>query len=222
METNERAVLVIGNREWPFPIPLVKQGGAWRFDTEAGAEEILNRRIGRNELGAIEVCRAHVDAQREYASKDRNGDGILEYASRFRSSPGQRDGLYWPVGPDEETSPMGPLMASAQAEGYFTQQLPGHERQPYHGYYYRILTRQGEDAPGGAYDYIVRDRMIGGFALVAFPAKYGASGIMTFIVNQDGVVYQSDLGPDTEAIARQMTEFNPDTNWKRVPEPVSK
>jgi len=217
MESPDKAVLTIGNRAWPFPIPVVRDGEAWRFDTDAGADEILDRRIGRNELGAIEVCRAHVDAQREYAAKDRNGDGVLEYASRFRSSPGQHDGLYWPAGPGEDESPMGPLMASAQAEGYFTQQLPGHKREPYHGYFYRILTRQGNDAPGGASDYIVRGHMIGGFALLAFPAKYGVSGIMTFVVNQDGVVYQKDLGADTETTARRMTEFNPDKSWKPIP-----
>jgi len=222
MASGDRAILVIGERGWPFPIPIVRRGGTWRFDTAAGAQEILDRRIGRNELGAIEVCRAHVDAQREYATKDRDGDGILEYATRFRSSPGQRDGLYWPVEQGEEASPMGPLMASAQAEGYFTHKLPGRKRNPYHGYFYRILTRQGNDAPGGAYDYIVRDNMIGGFALVAFPARYGASGIMTFIVNQDGIVYQKNLGPDSEAMARQMTEFNPDQSWQRVPETDSK
>ena len=214
MDTADKAVLVIGERAWPFPIPVVKQEDVWHFDTRAGEEEILDRRIGRNELNAIEVCRAYVDAQHEYASKDRNGDGLLEYASRFRSSPGKHDGLYWPVSGTEQASPLGPLMASAQAEGYGAQHTVAHEREPYHGYYYRILTRQGKNAPGGAYDYVVRGHMIGGFALVAFPAQYGASGVMTFLVNQDGVVYQKDLGPDTTEIARRMTEFNPDETWK--------
>lgn len=213
MDAGDKAVLVIGDHAWPFPIPIVKQGAAWHFDTAAGEEEILDRRIGRNELSAIQVCRAYVDAQREYASQDRNGDGLLEYASRFRSSPDRHDGLYWPAGENEPASPLGPLMASAQAEGYGTKRVAGHKREPYHGYYYRILTRQGKDSPGGAYDYVVRGHMIGGFALVAFPAKYGASGVMTFIVNQDGVVYQKDLGPDTATIARRMTEFNPDKTW---------
>ncbi len=214
MDTSDKAILVIGEREWPFPIPLVKQGGAWRFDTQAGKEEILDRRIGRNELNAIEVCRAYVDAQHEYASKDRNGDGLLEYASKFMSSPGQRNGLYWPANTGEPESPMGPLMASAQMEGYGTNAMLGHKHKPYHGYYYRILTRQGKNAPGGAYDYMVKRHMIGGFALAAYPAQYGVSGVMTFLINQDGIVYQKDLGPDTTKIARRMTEFNPDTTWK--------
>jgi len=157
-----------------------------------------------------------VDAQREYASRDRNGDGLLEYASRFRSSPGRHDGLYWPVAENEPDSPLGPLMASAQAEGYGAKRVAGQRREPYHGYYYRILMRQGQHAPGGAYDYVVNGHMIGGFALVAFPAKYGASGVMTFIVNQDGVVYQKDLGPDTASLARRMIEFNPDKSWKNT------
>ena len=213
-ETDDKAVLVIGEHAWPFPIPIVKQANAWHFDTAAGAEEILDRRIGRNELSAIEVCRAYVDAQRDYATQDRNGDGMLEYASRFRSSPGKHDGLYWAVSGNQPASPLGPLMASAQAEGYGLKRVAGHKREPYHGYYYRILTSQGNDAPGGPYNYVVRGHMIGGFALVAFPAKYGASGVMTFIVNQDDVVYQKDLGPDTTDIARRMTEFNPDKTWK--------
>ncbi len=213
-ETNDKAVLVIGEHGWPFPIPIVKQGNAWHFDTAAGAEEILDRRIGRNELSAIQVCRAYVDAQRDYATQDRNADGMLEYASRFRSSPGRHDGLYWPVSGNEPESPLGPLMARAQAEGYGMKRVAGHKREPYHGYYYRILTSQGKDAPGGAYDYVVRGHMIGGFAMVAFPAKYGASGVMTFIVNQNDIVYQKDLGPNTTTIARRMTKFNPDKTWK--------
>ncbi len=214
MNASDKAVLVIGEREWPFPIPLVKQGDAWRFDTQAGAEEILDRRIGRNELNAIEVCRAYVDAQREYASKDRNDDGLLEYAPKFMSNANQHNGLYWKVNAGEPESPLGPLIASAQAEGYGTKATHGHQHKPYHGYYYRILTRQGKDAPGGAYDYMVKGHMIGGFALVAFPAQYRASGVMTLLINQDGIVYQKDLGLNTTMIARRMTEFNPDSTWK--------
>ena len=199
-EGDAKAVLVIGGEDWPFPIPMVKQGHAWRFDTKAGEQEILDRRIGRNELSAIEVCRAYVDAQRDYASKPRTADGLIEYAQRFMSTPGAHDGLYWTVEPGEEESPMGPLVAKARAEGYGVKSAQG-KRTPYHGYYYRILKRQGKDATGGPYDYVVRGHMIGGFALVAFPASYGASGIMTFIVNQDGVVYQKNLGPNSAARA---------------------
>lgn len=204
--------LFLGKDNWPFPIPLAKEGKAWRFDTAAGAAEILNRRIGRNELSAIEVCRAYVDAQREYSSKDRNNDGIREYAPHFTSHPNQHDGLYWPVMPGEEPSPMGALVARARDEGYESAGTRT-KREPYHGYFYRILKRQGPHAPGGAHDYIVGNHMIGGFALVAFPAQYGASGVMTFIVNQDGVVYQKNLGPDTDKIAREMKEFDPDPTW---------
>jgi len=208
-----RITLVLGKDDWPFPIPLVKAGQVWHFDTAAGADEILNRRIGRNELSAIEVCRAYVDAQREYSSKDRNNDGIREYAQHFTSHPNQHDGLYWPVKPGEEPSPMGALVARARDEGYESVGTRT-KREPYHGYYYRILKRQGPDAPGGAHDYIVGNHMIGGFALVAFPAQYGASGVMTFIVNQDGVVHQKNLGPDTEKIARELKAYDPDPSWK--------
>ncbi|MHB8697549.1 MAG: DUF2950 domain-containing protein [Sulfuricaulis sp.] len=213
MQAADKAVLVIGEREWPFPIPVVKQAGAWRFDTRDGEQEILDRRIGRNELNAIQVCRAYVDAQREYASQDRNADGLIEYAPKFMSRPHRHDGLYWPVRPGEPQSPLGPLMASAQAQGYGTKTTHSHQHKPYHGYFYRILTRQGKNAHGGAYNYLVKGHMIGGFALVAYPAQYGVSGIMTFLINQDGVVYQKDLGRNTARIARRMTEFNPDTDW---------
>lgn len=212
-QTDGKITLILGKDRWPFPIPLVKAGEAWRFDTAAGAEEILNRRIGRNELSAIEVSRAYVDAQREYSSKDRNDDGIREYAQHIASHPNQRDGLYWPVKAGEEPSPMGVLIARARDEGYENMGVRT-KREPYHGYYYRILKRQGPHAPTGAHEYIVNNRMIGGFALVAFPAQYGASGVMTFIVNQDGVVYQKNLGPDTTRIARQMKEYDPDSSWK--------
>jgi len=202
-----KATLVVGSEEWPFPIPIVRDGAVWRFDTAAGEREILRRRIGRNELSTIEVCRAYVDAQREYAAKDRNNDGILEYAQKFISSKGKEDGLYWATTPGELESPMGPLVARAHAEGY--------QRQPYHGYYFRILKGQGEHAPGGAYSYLANGRMIGGFALVAYPATWDDSGIMTFIVNQDGVVYQKNLGPGTAEIAKRMTSFDPDETWTK-------
>jgi len=209
-----RATLVLGPDAWPFPIPLERRGKIWRFDTKAGREQILDRRIGRNELAAIEVCRAYVDAQREYASQDRNGDGILEYAQHFMSGPGLHDGLYWPAASGEEQSPMGELVADARAQGYEGRQ-GANKPAPYQGYYYRILTGQGPSAPGGASEYIVKGHMIGGFALVAFPAKWGDSGIMTFIVNQDGVVYQKNLGPDTAALAARMTLFDPDASWSK-------
>lgn len=209
-----KVTLILGKDNWPFPIPLAKADTGWHFDTAAGAEEILNRRIGRNELSAIEVCRAYVDAQREYSSRDRNNDGVREYAQHFASHPNQHDGLYWPAKPGEEPSPMGALIARARDEGYESIGTRT-KREPYHGYYYRILKRQGPDAAGGAHDYIVGNHMIGGFALVAFPAQYGVSGVMTFIVNQDGVVHQKNLGPDTEKIARQMKDYDPDPSWKK-------
>lgn len=208
---DDRAVLTIGTDEWPFPIPIRKYGTGWRFDTKAGKNEILNRRIGANELNTIEVCRAYVDAQREYATKDRNGDGFLEYAQQFLSSPGKHNGLYWPVEAGEEESPLGPLMVAAQAEGYAT--AKGKPR-PYHGYYYRILKAQGPNAAGGAVNYVVKGHMIGGFALLAYPAQYGVSGITTFIINHDDVVYQKDLGPDTAKLAKEIKSFDPDPSWK--------
>ena len=209
-----KLVLHVGADDFPFPIPLVPDGPEWRFDTQAGKEEILNRRIGRNELETIQVCLAYVDAQRDYYSEDRNADGLREYAARFASTPGKRDGLYWPTKPGEPLSPFGPLVAQARGAGY----RKGDSRSPvpYHGYYYRILTAQGPAAPDGAYDYMAHGRMIGGFALVAFPAQYGNSGVMTFIVNHDGVVYQKDLGPDTGAIARAMKRYDPDSTWKKA------
>lgn len=211
---DDRRILIVGRDDWPFPFPIVKRGKAWEFDATAGAEEILDRRIGANELDAIEVCRAYVDAQREYAEKDRNNDGFIEYAQKFLSGDGRHDGLYWPAAPGEEESPLGPLMVRAQAQGYTTK--PSASRRPYHGYFYRILKGQGEAAQGGAYDYVVNGHMIGGFALVAFPAQYGVSGVMTFIVNQDGVVYQKDLGPDTAAIAEKLMLFDPDPSWQKT------
>jgi Protein of unknown function (DUF2950) len=187
-EGNNRAVPLVGKQEWPFPIPLVRRGKGWYIDTKAGAIEILDRRIGRNELSTIEVCRAYVDAQREYNSKNQ------EYAQKILSSPGKRGGLYWPAATGEEESPLGPLVANARAQGY----RPHHAAPaPYYGYYYRILTAQGPHPHGGGANSIVNGRMTGGFGLVAFPARYGVSGVMTFIVNQDGIVYQKDLGPNT-------------------------
>ncbi len=207
-------VLTVGKDEWPMPIPLVQDPAGWWFDTARGREEILNRRIGRNELNAVQVCLAYVDAQREYYVRDPDGDALLQYAQRFRSTSGKRDGLYWDAPPDEPASPLGALVARAEAEGYLAKR-PGGARIPYWGYYYRIVKAQGPHAPGGAYDYVVRGSMIGGFALVAYPAEYGASGVMTFIVNHDGIVYQKDLGPSTAATARALTHFDPDPTWSR-------
>jgi hypothetical protein len=211
-EGDNRAVLVVGKDDWPFPIPIVKHGTQWQFDSSAGAKEILSRRIGANELSAIEACRAYVAAQRDYAEKDRNHDGYVEYAQKFLSSPGRQDGLYWPAAEGAEESPLGPLMVSARAEGYSTE--ASKSRRAYHGYYYKILKAQGPAAKGGAYSYVVKGHMIGGFALVAFPARYGSSGVMTFIVNHDGIVYQKDLGPRTAELAGNMTRFNPDSSWQ--------
>jgi DUF2950 family protein len=211
-ESDTRAVLVIGKDEWSFPFPIVRYDAGWRFDASAGASEILDRRIGANELSTIEVCHAYVDAQHEYAEKDRNHSGFLEYAQRFLSNPGKHDGLYWPAAGDQD-SPLGPLIASARAEGYNTAGVKGGYK-PYHGYYYRILKGQGAAAQGGAYGYVIKGHMIAGFALVAFPAQYGASGIMTFIVSHDGVVYQKDFGPRTAELAGIMTLFDPDPSWK--------
>lgn len=214
-DRDAKATITIGKDEWPFPIPLVKDASGWRFDTAAGKEEILDRRIGRNELNAIQVCLAYVDAQREFYLRDADGDGLLEYAQKFASAKGKRDGLYWETKPGEPPSPLGPLVARARGEGYAPNQ-PGSAPVPYWGYYYRILKAQGKDAPGGAYDYLARGHMIGGFALVAFPARHGTSGVMTLIVNHDGVVYQKDLGANTAALARAMTRFNPDATWKKA------
>jgi hypothetical protein len=212
-DENDNVIFEVGKDEWPFPIPVVMADGRWRFDSKAGAQEIINRRIGANELNTINVCLAYVDAQREYASVDRNHDGYLEYAQKFMSSPEKRDGLYWPAPIGEEDSPMGPLLVTAQAKGYrFTEGKPT----PYYGYYYRILTAQGSDAPGGAMDYVIRGHMIGGFALVAYPASYGSSGVMTFIVNYEGDVYQKNLGPKTTEIAEKMKLYDPDSSWTKV------
>jgi hypothetical protein len=209
--------LQIGNDAWPFPIPLVNQASQWHFDTIAGKQEILNRRIGMDELGAIDVCRTYVDAQREYAGQDRMGDGVLAYAQYLDSSPGTRDGLYWPAQAGEPLSPFGPLVANAHEEGYrHTYRMLNSQATPYHGYYFKVLTRQGKHAAGGKYNYIINGHMIAGFALVAWPAEWGNTGIMTFIVNQQGMVYQHDLGAKTGKIAAHMTAFDPDEKWAVV------
>jgi hypothetical protein len=208
-----KAVLEVGKDAWPFPIPLVKESVGWRFDTQEGKEEIINRRIGRNELDVIQVCLAIVDAEREYYQRDPDGDKLLQYAQKFVSTKGKRDGLYWETKPDEKPSPLGPLVARARGEGY---KGAGGKPVAYHGYYYKLLTGQGKDAPGGAYDYLVKGKMMGGFGVVAYPAQYGSSGIMTFIVNHDGVVYQKNLGPKTASVAQAMTRFNPDKSWTAV------
>jgi hypothetical protein len=212
VEGDRKATLIIGPEEFPFPIPLVRKDGTWRFDTGTGRLEILYRRIGRNELDAIQACLAYVDAQDEYADKDRTGAGVATYAQRIVSQPGKKDGLYWPAAQGDEASPLGELVAYATAEGYRV----GGGRTPFHGYYFKILTRQGPTAPGGELDYVVRGNMIGGFALVAYPAEYANSGVMTFLVNHNGTVFQKDLGSRTAKLAERMTSFNPDQTWKKV------
>ncbi len=212
--TNE-VILYIGNDDWPFPIPVVKKDGVWLFDTNEGREEILARRVGRNELSVIQVCLAYVDAQKEYAVKDRDDDGVLAYAQKFLSDPGKKNGLYWKAKEGDEQSPLGPLVGVAQEKGYSGKQSEGRPI-PYHGYYYRILKAQGKNAKGGDYDYVVKGKMIGGFALVAYPAQYGSSGIMTFIVSHAGEVYQKDLGENTENTALKMKLFNPDSTWNKI------
>jgi hypothetical protein len=210
----DTAKLTIGTDDFPFAFPLVKAGDKWRFDTAAGKDELLARRIGENELYAIKVMQAIVDAQQEYASADRDGDGVLAYARKFASAKGKRDGLYWPTKAGEPPSPLGELVVQAAGEGYKVKQG---EPTPYHGYHYRMLAGQGKDAAGGSLDYVVRGRAIGGFAVIAYPAKYGSSGIMTFIVNQDGKVFQADLGPGTAAKAAAIKRFDPGTSWSPVP-----
>jgi hypothetical protein len=217
-KTGTTSVIDIGKDNWPFPIPLTRlASGKWFFDTEAGKQEILDRRIGANELETIKVCRAYLEAQREYASEDRDGSGVLKYAQHFISRHG-KDGLYWEAAPDEEASPFGPLMAQATMEGYTPGQKDAPGPHPYHGYIYHILTRQGPDALGGKYDYVINGNMIAGFALVACPTEYGASGVMTFIISHQGKLYQKDLGSKTSDIVRSMDEFNPDSSWTLVAE----
>ena len=210
----DEVLLRVGNDDWICPIPFVKKGNVWFFDIEEGKAEILNRRIGRNELRVIEAFREYGDAQREYASKDRDGDGVLEFAQKFGSTEGKKDGLYWEVKEGEEESPFGPLVASAAKEGYTKKKQDA--PRPFHGYYYRILTKQGKHATGGNFDYIVKGNLILGFAAIAYPARYGNSGIMSFIVNQEGVVYQKDLGKNSEKIAKAVKMYDPDKTWKKV------
>jgi len=218
--SDRRVILEVGDDLWPFPVPIVKSDGGWFFDTDAGKDELLNRRVGKNELATLPTMRAYVDAQREYASNDHDGDEVLEFAQRLVSSPGKEDGLYWPPEFEGDESPLGPLVAFAQAEGYSPELRDEKEveRGPFHGYYFKILTRQGKHAPGGKHDYIVNGNMIGGFAMVAWPAEYGSSGVMTFIVNQQGRVYQKDLGPKTSKLAGTMKAYDPDPSWTLSPD----
>jgi len=208
-EGDAKALIAVGNDGWTLPIPLVKTARGWHFDTRAGADEIRIRRIGRNELAVMKVMLAIYDAQREYATKDRNGNGVLEYAGKFNSARGKHDGLYWPTKAGEPDSPLGPAVAEARAAG-------GSRATGYYGYRYRILKSQGKNAPGGAFDYVVHGRMIGGFAVIAWPVRYGETGVMTFVVNHKGVVYEKDLGPQTQARASAIKRFDPDASWQKV------
>jgi hypothetical protein len=204
----DRRILEVGLAAWPFPAPLVREADGWRFDGAEGVEAVTDRIIGRNELEAIGVLRAYVDAQRAYAAEDRDGDGVLQYAQKLASTPGRHDGLYWPVGGDEEPSPFGPFLAAAGVDPENRDPAT-----PYYGYYFRIMTRQGENAPGGAYDYVINGRLLAGFAMVAWPAAYGESGVMTFLVNQYGQVLERDMGPETGEIGPRMLTYNPDADW---------
>src|SRR5688572_23988237 len=210
--------LIVGQEDWPFPVPIVKSNGKYVFDAETGREEILNRRIGRNELNAQQVCLAIVDAQREYVALRPMGGELPEYAPKLVSDSGKKNGLYWPTAEGEPASPLGPLVASAATEGYGSSTAPSSARPAYHGYHYRLLTSQGPHASGGALPYLIDGRLIGGFAVVAYPAQYGNSGIMTFITNHDGIVYQRDLGPETEINAQQLKSFDPGPGWTKVAE----
>ena len=212
-KTGDKAVLAVGKDAWPFPVPIVKGADGWRFDMRQGREELLNRRIGRNELAVVQVLQAYADAQREYYLRNPQKDKLLHYAQKFRSAEGKRDGLYYPVKAGEAPSPLGPLVSGARAEGY----TKGKDGKPiaYHGYYYRILKAQGPDAPGGAYSYVAHGKMFGGFAAVAWPATYDNSGIFTFMISHDGQVYQKDLGPQTASAVQKITRFNPDKTWAR-------
>jgi len=216
--SDSQYVLEVGADLWPFPVPIEKKDGRWFFDTEIGKDELLSRRIGQNELSTLEIMRGYVDAQREYAEKDHDDDNVLEYAQRISSSPGKTDGLYWPTELNTEVSPLGPWVGEAQSEGYFRTMTSDGGPQPFHGYLFKILTAQGRHAPGGKYDYIVNGNMILGFALVAWPAEYGTSGVMTFIVNQQGRVYQKDLGKKTAQIVKKMRAYDPDRSWQISPD----
>lgn len=217
-DASDRVTVLVGPEEYPFPVPIVQKDGRWFFDTAAGKDEILNRRIGENELQAISVCRGYVAAQREYYALDPAGAGLPEYAQKLASTPGQRDGLYWQTQSDEPLSPLGPMVAQARAEGYAkTVKSNGtHQRQPYRGYLYKLLTRQGKTAPGGQMDYVINGHMVAGFALVAWPVDYESSGIMTFLVGPSGKIYQKDLGDKTEELAPAMDAFAPDDTWTPV------
>jgi Protein of unknown function (DUF2950) len=212
MQGSDKAILSVGNDDFPFPFPLVQKDGRWSFDVEAGREELLNRWVGRDELNSIQALHAIVDAQRDYAAIDRGPGHVPEYAQKFRSSPGKKDGLYWSAAAGEKESPLGPLVADAVRAGY---RVPSGNTGPvpYQGYYFRILTGQGEHAPGGAYDYVVKGKMIGGFAVIAYPAKYGVSGVKTFMINHDDVVYETDLGPRTQELADKIQKFDPGDRW---------
>ena len=212
-DSSKSKTLLVGPKEWPFPFPIVKEGSAWHFDTEAGIEEIVTRRIGRQELNAIEICRAYVDAQIEYASADHDADEVLEYAQKIASSKGKKDGLYWEDRKGEALSPFGPLVADAK------DYLEGHDPgDPFKGYYYKIITRQGANVPGGRYDYIINGNMIAGFAMIAFPADHGNSGVMSFVCNHQDKVFQKNLGPDSDLIGAGIDEYNPDATWTEVKE----
>jgi DUF2950 family protein len=206
--------LVVGNESWPFPIPIVNDGGKWRFDTAAGKEEVIARRIGRNELAVIQICRTYVSAQKLYAEHGHDGQPAKVYARAFRSDEGRQNGLYWASAKGQHRSPLGDLVAQAAEEGIALDKRT--QPAPFHGYYFKILTAQGASAPGGAKDYVVDNRMTGGFALVAWPAQYDATGVMTFVVNQDGIIQQKDLGPDTDAQVKAMTTYNPDSSWEQA------
>jgi len=205
-------ILHIGTDDWPMPIPIIRKGNSWGFDIGKGKKEVLNRRIGRNELHVIDVINAFVDAQHEYASKDCRGGGTVEFAQRFISSPGSRDGLYWEAKEGEQQSPLGPLIAQAAQEGYSADG----KLAPFHGYYFKILKGQGNHAKGGAYNYVTKGKMILGFALLAYPAEYGNSGVMTFVVNQEGIIFEKNLGKNTRRLAKAITVYNPDKSWKMV------
>jgi len=216
VKDNNTASVIIGKDDYPMAIPIVKRANGWVFDTEAGLDELLKRRIGRNELNAIKACGAYVQAQKEYADSVRTQDGIIQYARKFCSSSGTRDGLFWNVAEGEPASPLGPFFVAASEEGYTPGEVCMIAPEPYHGYHYRILTAQGANAPGGMYSYIINRHMVAGFALIAWPAEYGSSGIMTFIVDRNGTVYEKNLGPKTAEIARDIKEYDPDPSWSRA------
>jgi len=214
---DDKIILNLGAENWPFPIPLVKKDNRWFFDTDAGKEEIINRHIGEDELNTIGVCRTYVDAQRQYASKDRDGSDVLKYAQKLKSTPGTKDGLYWETAADEEVSPLGALVAEAREEGYSAKKS-GEGPRPFHGYVFTILTKQGAAAPGGKYSYIINGNMIGGFAIIAYPIKWSDSGVMTFIISHQGKLYQRNLGPKTAEMVKAISEYNPDKRWTPVSE----